>query len=313
MKSWKFIFAGIFSFVFVSQVIADAVEIEAVAIKPVNFYESNDIYSKKLLPFDNLDVGDKFKFISEQGDWLKVEYNGVSGWIPKDRLALDNDEKYAGKLVVKSKSALLEYLVFLGRIFVLSFEGSKLFYAWMALLTVVAVIGARMFMIQLVEGLDVTGMTDQVSWGVYIANFTFLVGLAAAALVGWRLIPAARGRHDTATELRDLADFIAEVTVPEGSDAIGRRLRDLDEIATQRNPLYLRRPGRGIRPGRNEIESVNRPIVCGGVLVRPGDVIVADGDGVIVVPRAKAKEVAAYAQAVIEGDKAGRRRTRWDG
>lgn len=83
--------------------------------------------------------------------------------------------------------------------------------------------------------------------------------------------------------------------------------RDLDEIATQQNPLYLRRPGRGIRPGRNEIESVNRPIVCGGVLVRPGDVIVADGDGVICVPREKAREVAEYARATMEGDKAGRR------
>jgi len=83
--------------------------------------------------------------------------------------------------------------------------------------------------------------------------------------------------------------------------------RDTDEIATEKVPLYLRKVGRGIRPGRNEIESVNRPIVCGGVLVEPGDVIVADGDGVIVVPRAQAKEVAEYARAIIEGDKAGRR------
>ena len=83
--------------------------------------------------------------------------------------------------------------------------------------------------------------------------------------------------------------------------------RDTDEIATEKIPLYFRKPGRGIRPGRNEIESVNRPIVCGGVLVEPGDVIVADGDGVIAVPRAKAKDVAEYAQTVIAGDKAGRR------
>jgi 4-hydroxy-4-methyl-2-oxoglutarate aldolase len=83
--------------------------------------------------------------------------------------------------------------------------------------------------------------------------------------------------------------------------------RDTDEIATEQVPLYLRYPGRGIRPGRNEIESVNRPIECGGVLVMPGDVIVADGDGVIVVPRAKAKEVADYARATMESDKAGRR------
>ena len=84
--------------------------------------------------------------------------------------------------------------------------------------------------------------------------------------------------------------------------------RDTDEIAAEKVPLYFRNVGRGIRPGRNEVESVNRPIVCGGVLVEPGDVIVADGDGVIVVPRAQAKEVAEYAQGVITGDKAGRRR-----
>jgi len=83
--------------------------------------------------------------------------------------------------------------------------------------------------------------------------------------------------------------------------------RDTDEIATEGVPLYFRHPGRGIRPGRNEIESVNRPVVCGGVLVVPGDVIVADGDGVLVVPRAVAADVARYAHRILEGDKAGRR------
>ena len=83
--------------------------------------------------------------------------------------------------------------------------------------------------------------------------------------------------------------------------------RDSDEIITERIPLYYKKPGRGIRPGRNEIESVNRPIVCGGVLVMPGDVIVADGDGVIVVPRGVAEDVAKYAQKILNGDKTGRR------
>jgi regulator of RNase E activity RraA len=84
--------------------------------------------------------------------------------------------------------------------------------------------------------------------------------------------------------------------------------RDTDEVATERMPLYFRRPGRGIRPGRNEIESVNRPIVCGGVLVVPGDVVVADGDGVVVVPRGVAVDVARYARRILEGDKDGRRK-----
>lgn len=84
--------------------------------------------------------------------------------------------------------------------------------------------------------------------------------------------------------------------------------RDTDEITTEKVPLYFKKPGRGIRPGRNEIESVNRPVVCGGVLVMPGDVIVADGDGVLVVPRARAEEVARYAKRILEGDKEGRRK-----
>jgi regulator of RNase E activity RraA len=83
--------------------------------------------------------------------------------------------------------------------------------------------------------------------------------------------------------------------------------RDTDEIIIERIPLYFRQPGRGIRPGRNEIESVNRPVVCGGVLVVPGDVILADGDGVIVVPRQHAEEVAEYAQKILDEDKASRR------
>lgn len=83
--------------------------------------------------------------------------------------------------------------------------------------------------------------------------------------------------------------------------------RDTDEIITEKVPLYFKHVGRGIRPGRNEIESVNRPVVCGGVTVMPGDVIVADGEGVIVVPRARAEEVAKYAWKILEGDKAARR------
>jgi regulator of RNase E activity RraA len=77
-------------------------------------------------------------------------------------------------------------------------------------------------------------------------------------------------------------------------------LADSDEIIHHKVPAYFRRLARGIRPGRNELESVNRPVTIGGVLVRPGDVVVADGDGVIVVPRERAEEVANAALPFID-------------
>jgi len=83
--------------------------------------------------------------------------------------------------------------------------------------------------------------------------------------------------------------------------------RDTDEIEIEKVPLYLRKKGRGIRPGRNEIESVNRPVVIGGVLVCPGDVVVADGDGVIIVPREKAEQVVFFARQILDKDKEGRK------
>jgi regulator of RNase E activity RraA len=83
--------------------------------------------------------------------------------------------------------------------------------------------------------------------------------------------------------------------------------RDNDEIAIEKVPLYFRKTGRGIRPGRNELESVNRPVVIGGVLVCPGDIVVGDADGVVVVPREKAEQVAKYAREILNSDKGARK------
>ena len=66
--------------------------------------------------------------------------------------------------------------------------------------------------------------------------------------------------------------------------------------------------GRGERIGRNEIIDVQRPVVVGGVLVNPGDVVVADSDGVVVVPRRVAVRVGQIAYQEMVDDIAGRRR-----
>jgi regulator of RNase E activity RraA len=83
--------------------------------------------------------------------------------------------------------------------------------------------------------------------------------------------------------------------------------RDSDELVKERVPVYAARAARGIRPGRLELESTMKPVTVGGVFVRPGDVVLADGDGVVVVPAEKADAVARIAIDVQEGDKKGRR------
>ena len=62
-------------------------------------------------------------------------------------------------------------------------RGRTLYHGWMALLTLLMLAGAYAYSIQLREGLAVTGMHDHVSWGLYISCFTFLVGMAAAAVI----------------------------------------------------------------------------------------------------------------------------------
>jgi Ni/Fe-hydrogenase subunit HybB-like protein len=67
-------------------------------------------------------------------------------------------------------------------------DGSAWFYAWMILLTAFALTGLHAWAVQVRDGLVVTGLSDHVSWGLYIANFTFMVGLAAGGVM--MVIPA---------------------------------------------------------------------------------------------------------------------------
>ena len=61
--------------------------------------------------------------------------------------------------------------------------GNKVYWSWIALLLALILLGIYSYSQQLTYGLTVTGMGRDVSWGVYIAQFTFLVGVAASALM----------------------------------------------------------------------------------------------------------------------------------
>jgi 4-hydroxy-4-methyl-2-oxoglutarate aldolase len=83
--------------------------------------------------------------------------------------------------------------------------------------------------------------------------------------------------------------------------------RDTDEIILQKCPVFSRFISRTMVQARLEFSDMMNPVDIGGVLVRPNDVVVADGDGVIVVPLEKAYDVARYAHQELSGDKKGRR------
>lgn len=67
-------------------------------------------------------------------------------------------------------------------------RGGPVYYGWVAVLLLVTAVGVVSYGYQFTEGLIVTSMRDQLSWGFYIGNFAFLVGVAAAAVV--LVIPA---------------------------------------------------------------------------------------------------------------------------
>jgi len=94
------------------------------------------------------------------------------------------------------------YLRFLWRCGRIAFVGDWRYYAWMGALTCLCLLGLNAYAKQFAHGLVVTGMSDEVSWGVYIANFTFLVGVAAAAVM--MVIPVYIYNNE---ELHDLVIF----------------------------------------------------------------------------------------------------------
>jgi di/tricarboxylate transporter len=90
------------------------------------------------------------------------------------------------------------------------------------------------------------------------------VGVAYVALIGWRLLPASRTSGHAGEELFDLADYVAEVRVPEGSMVIGKRIRELDDLAARSDIeiVGLTRQGRRL-PGLARIARIE----AGDILV----------------------------------------------
>ena len=106
-------------------------------------------------------------------------------------------------------------------------------------------------------------MFDFAPVGIVVAT----TGVLYIALIGWRLIPAARTRTNAVTELEELEGYISEVSVPESAAAIGSKLADLDPLAEENDVQILGLVRRGKRlPGAARRE-----------VVRKNDIIVLEG------------------------------------
>ncbi len=93
-------------------------------------------------------------------------------------------------------------------------------------------------------------------------------GVLFVALVGWRLIPAARSEHDSAAELFEIGEYVAEIRVKQGSSTIGKRVRELDELVEEADAAILGIIRRGKRlPGQARRE-----------IVRKGDIFVVEAN-----------------------------------
>ncbi|MGB5257262.1 MAG: SLC13 family permease [Woeseiaceae bacterium] len=92
------------------------------------------------------------------------------------------------------------------------------------------------------------------------------VGVAYVALFGWRMLPSDRRAQDAGAELFELADYIVEVRVPEGSSAIGKRVRDLSEQAAKSDVEIIGLTRRGRR----------MPGLARTAEIREGDILVLE-------------------------------------
>ena len=94
-----------------------------------------------------------------------------------------------------------------------------------------------------------------------------VVGVIYVALIGWRLIPVERSKHNSAEELGDLAGYISEIRVQESSDAVGKALRELEPLAEENDIVLLGLVRRGKRfPGTARAQ-----------LIRKSDLVVVEG------------------------------------
>jgi len=113
---------------------------------------------------------------------------------------------------------------------------------------------------------------------------------------------------EDAQSARDVAQWGGLMTAGAVARGIGGAVldagvRDVEEIRQAQFPVYSRSIVPSSTVGRYITVARDLPVVCGGVLVRPGDIVVGDTDGIVVVPREDAAGILAAAQQIEETER----------
>ena len=103
------------------------------------------------------------------------------------------------------------YLVYWARMIRYAATGGRAFYGWVGTLAIFVAMGVVSYIHHITDGLAVTNMSDQVSWGIGIANFVYFVGVAAAAVV--LVVPAYVYHRKDLKEVVLLGELLAVVAV----------------------------------------------------------------------------------------------------
>lgn len=107
-----------------------------------------------------------------------------------------------------------------------------------------------------------------------------------------------------ATDCSAWGQILTKIGIPRGvkGAVVDGTSRDIHEIDEMNFTVFARGRHPGTMRGRLDMESVQSPIVCGGVSVHPGDLIFGDGDGIVVIPADRIEEVLKHAEQVVATD-----------
>ncbi|MFX1560736.1 MAG: RraA family protein [Promethearchaeota archaeon] len=107
-----------------------------------------------------------------------------------------------------------------------------------------------------------------------------------------------------ATDCSGWGQIVTRIAMSRGAvgAVVDGTVRDIADVDTMDFPVFARGRHPGTLRGRLNVESVGQPIKCGGVTVHNGDLILGDGDGVVVIPQDRIEDVAVATEEIIAAD-----------